>query len=173
MRPISEMTKETTRRTAMKAVLRRKPSPTPASWDTDSRPQSCLDFLQPRGGLLDLDPLHAHSSSSNMGMVPRRSGMATMTRWTFCLWTTSMRCAATDSRVTAPSILPVQLAISTPIQDSGAGPTPRAARARRYRDVNALDKNWQLDQPSETESPSEQGEGEDDQADRGRTAPNR
>ena len=38
-------------------------------------------------------------------------------------------------------------------------------------DVNALDQNRQLDQPGEAEPPSEQGEGENDQADRGRTAP--
>src|ERR1700694_4790125 len=37
--------------------------------------------------------------------------------------------------------------------------------------VDALDQNWQLDQPGEAEPPSEQGDSEDEQADRRRTAP--
>ena len=40
----------------------------------------------------------------------------------------------------------------------------------RTEDVDALDQNWQLDEPGEAEPPSEQGEGENDQADRRRTA---
>ena len=39
------------------------------------------------------------------------------------------------------------------------------------QDVNALDQNRQLDQPSEADPPSEQSHGENDQADRRRTAP--
>src|SRR5208283_2682826 len=36
--------------------------------------------------------------------------------------------------------------------------------------IDALDQNWQLDEPGETDPPSEQGDGEDDQTYRRRTA---
>src|SRR5712692_3869743 len=129
------------------------------------------NFFQPGGGFLDLDSLHAevkqfahgdgtaairHGDDDAMDFLfvddfqqVRSHGVAGYRAFHFAGPTGDLDA---DFRVLAQALHHALRAL--------AG----------TEDVNALDQNWQLDEPCETEPPSEQSDGEDDQADRRRTA---
>ncbi len=104
-------------------------------------------------------------------MVPRRSGTATITRWTFCffdhLHQVSRHGFAGDRTfefARPTDDLHSNLRILAQALHRVAG------RARRPDHVNAFHQDRQLDQPAVAEPPSEKSQGHDEQAERRGTA---
>src|SRR4029077_12202845 len=129
------------------------------------------DFLQPRRGLLDLDSLHAQLKQFRHGDVTSaiRHGDNDAMDSLFVDDFHEVRSHGLEGYRTFHLARPAgDLDADIRILAQAEHHALRALAGAE--DVDALDQNRQLDQPSEAEPPSEQTEGENDQADRGRTA---
>ena len=102
--------------------------------------------------------------------VPRRSGIATITRCTPLCRAKPTRCDATDSRVSSPSIFPVHPTTSIPRVERCRRPFNQSLRTLSgAQHVNPLPQERLLHHPAISPAPARQSERQNDKSQQSRT----